>query len=115
MASEPNAVVGVRPEFRSVFACPFEAARVFGSRIANIVLAAQVTAAYGKAVDARDRARRSATYIECVWPDTPLRTLVIGIYEAQERAAESAAADVLAHARAHCGLAYPNRPVPVRP
>jgi hypothetical protein len=107
MAVQSNEVIHVAPPATtSVFACPMEATRAFGARIANIVLTAQVQAAYQSAVDARNRARRTATYIECVWPNTPLRTLVLGAYQAQIDAADSAASDVLAHARAHCGLAY---------
>ena len=77
-----------------------------GARVANIVLNAQVQAAYACAVAARERAQSTATCIERSWPDTPVRRLVLDIYQAQAQSADELARDVLEVARRRCGLAF---------
>ena len=79
---------------------------VLGSRVANIVLNAQVQAAYACAVAARSRAQSAAACIERSWPDTPIRGLVIDIYRAQAQSADAMAHEVLEGARRRCGLAF---------
>jgi len=78
----------------------------FGSRVANIVLNAQVQAAYACATAARLRAQNAAECVERSWPDTPLRHLVVEIYRAQAQSADVLAHEVLENARRHCGLAF---------
>ena len=77
-----------------------------GSRVANIVLNAQVQAAYACAVAARARAQSAGACIERSWPDTPVRRLVLDIYRAQEQSADAIAQKVLEDARRRCGLAF---------
>lgn len=77
-----------------------------GSRVANIVLNAQVQAAYACAVAARSRAQSAAACVERSWPDTPVRRLVLDIYRAQEKSADDLAHEVLKGARRRCGLAF---------
>lgn len=79
---------------------------VYGSRVTNIVMNAQVQLAYGCAVAARDRAQRATDCIERSWPDTPVRRLVLDIYRAQAQSADVVAHEVLESARRHCGLAF---------
>ncbi len=77
-----------------------------GSRVTNIVLNAQVQAAYACAVAARSRAQGAAQCIERTWPDTPVRRLVLDIYRAQAQSADEMAHEVLEAARRRCGLAF---------
>ncbi|SPE22822.1 hypothetical protein SBBP1_180007 [Burkholderiales bacterium] len=80
--------------------------RALGSRVANIVLNAQVQVAYTCAVEARNRAQRATACIERSWPDTPVRRLVLDIYRAQAQSADAVAHGVLEGARRRCGLAF---------
>lgn len=99
--ADPAVIPGpVRPA--SVLALPYQ----FAARMANVVLTAQVQLAYAVAAAAGDNARRAADCVERTWPNTPLRVLVARAYRAQAEERERAARDVLARARAHCGLAY---------
>jgi len=77
-----------------------------GARVANIVLTSQVQMAYACAMDACRRAQRASACVAQSWPDTPLRSLLIDLYGAQEHAAQELAGNVLARARRNCGLAY---------
>ena len=77
-----------------------------GSRVANIMLTAQVQLAYACAIESRDRALRSGACIARSWPDSAVRTLVVDAYAAQARAAERLAGTVLDSARQRCGLAF---------
>ncbi|HUN91195.1 MAG TPA: hypothetical protein VMU33_04000 [Burkholderiaceae bacterium] len=83
-----------------------EASRAFAARLRNIALTAQVQAAYGSAVAARDGARQAASCIARTWPESWLRDFVVETYLAQAGAAQRSADEVLASARAVCGLAY---------
>jgi hypothetical protein len=86
----------------SVPALPYQ----FAARLANVMLTAQVQLAYAVATAAGENARRAADCVERTWPETPLRTLVARAYRAQAEERQRAARDVLARARARCGLAY---------
>jgi len=77
-----------------------------GSRVANIVLNAQIQAAYACAIAARSRAQQTGGCIERSWPDTPIRRLVLDIYRAQAQSADDLAHKVLEAARRRCGLAF---------
>ena len=79
---------------------------VLGSRMANIVLNAQVQAAYACAIAARSRAQQTVGCIERSWPDTPVRRIVLDIYRAQAQSADDLAHGVLEAARRRCGLAF---------
>ena len=91
---------------RNALLTPLAASGSMGSRMANMVLTAQVQVAYECAHCARDSALRAAAHVIETWPDTPLRTIVLGAYKAQVDAAEAAMHDVLARARRTCGLAF---------
>ena len=91
---------------RNALLPPLAASGSMGSRMANMVLTAQVQVAYECAHCAHDSAQRAATHVIETWPDTPLRTIVLGAYKAQTDAAEAAMHDVLERARRTCGLAF---------
>ena len=91
---------------RNALLTPLAASGSMGSRMANMVLTAQVQVAYECAICARDSALRATAHVIDTWPDTPLRTIVLGAYKAQVDAAEAAMHDVLARARRTCGLAF---------
>lgn len=76
------------------------------SRVANILLNAQIQAGYACTVAARRRAQSAAAYVESSWPDTPVRQLVLDIYRAQEQSADLLAHKLLEDARRRCGLAF---------
>jgi len=76
------------------------------ARIANVALTAQVQFAYNCATAAAAHAQRAADYVETMWPDTPLRTMVVAAYRVQLLKSEQAALAVLRHARERCGLAF---------
>jgi hypothetical protein len=98
---DPAVIPGpVRPA--SVPALPHQ----FAARLANVVLTAQVQLAYAVATAAGENARRTADCVERTWPETPLRALVARAYREQAQERQRAARDVLARARARCGLAY---------
>jgi len=77
-----------------------------GSRVANIVLNAQVQAAYACAIAAGNRAQSAAACIEQTWSDTPMRRLILQMYRAQAQSADVLAREVLQGARRCCGLAF---------
>lgn len=79
-----------------------------GARVANIFYTAQVQLAYACASQARQSAERSIASIEASWPASPLRELLLNVYRAQARSAESMGQQLLAGARRRCGLAYAN-------
>ena len=81
-------------------------AHALRARVANIALTAQVQVAYSCAQQASERARHAIAGIERSWPDTPLRALVLDIYQAQDSVAQMMARDVLRSARRNCGLAF---------
>jgi hypothetical protein len=76
------------------------------ARLMNVALTAQVQIAYAYAVAASENAEHTASCIEQAWPDTPMRSLVVGAYRARARERREAAGDVLARARRRCGLAF---------
>jgi hypothetical protein len=79
-----------------------------GARVANIVYTAQVQMAYACANQARQSAERSIESIETSWPASPLREMLLNVYRAQARSADSIAQELLAGARRRCGLAFAN-------
>lgn len=85
---------------------PTSLALTISSRVANIVLTAQVQASYACASAARARAQYTLSCIERSWPQTPVRALVLHIYRAQMQSADLLARGVLEAARRRCGLAF---------
>ena len=77
-----------------------------GARVANIVYTSQFQLAYACASNAQQNARRSIDRIRASWPASPLRDVLLNIYEAQERSADAMAHELLAGARRNCGLAF---------
>ena len=76
------------------------------ARLANVALTAQVQVDYAVAIAASESAARAADWIEQAWPQSPLRSMMVGAFRSQAQERARAARDVLARARRKCGLAY---------
>jgi hypothetical protein len=83
-----------------------EATMPAAARMTNVALTAQVQIAYACATAAVKQAERAAACIERSWPDTPLRTIVVGAYRSQACQSRNAQQAILRQARRRCGLAF---------